>query len=74
MATGNRTIPKFKSNHQERAFWAKHGVEEFAGELGEVDVKRRPRRTEPITLRLSNDDVETLRAVANRRGVVGHFS
>ena len=64
-------IPKFKSEREERAFWATHSVEKFAGELEELDVEIRPTRTEQIALRLSKDDLEALRAVAKRRGV-GH--
>lgn len=71
MASRKSRIPTFKSDREERAFWAKHSVEEFAGELEELDVEIRPTRTEQIAVRLSKDDLEALRAVAKRRGV-GH--
>ena len=67
----NTKIPKFKSDREERAFWATHSIEKFAGELEELDVEIRPTRTEQIALRLSKEDFETLRALAKKRGV-GH--
>ena len=71
MAVKKRSLRLFRSDRQERAFWAKHSIEEFAHELEDLDVEIRPTRTEQIALRLSKDDLEALRAVAKRRGV-GH--
>ena len=72
MAVGNASkIPGFRSDREEREFWSKHSVEEFGGDLEDLDVQIRPTRTEQIALRLSKEDVTALRALAKRRGV-GH--
>ena len=72
MATPRKSkIPKFRSDHEERDFWARHSVEEFAGELQDLDTDIRPPRTEQIAVRLYKDDLQTLRSLAAERGV-GH--
>ena len=72
MATRTKgKIPKFRSDEEERRFWARHSVEEFAEELRDVDVAIRPPRTEQIAVRLYKDDLQALRALAAQRGV-GH--
>jgi predicted DNA binding CopG/RHH family protein len=64
-------IPRFRSDQEERDFWARHSVEEFAGELEDLDVTIRPSRTEQIAVRLYAEDLQTLRFLAAQRGV-GH--
>lgn len=64
-------IPTFRSDREERKFWARHSVEEFAGDLEDLDVEIRPPRTEQIALRLYRDDLKALRFLAAERGV-GH--
>ena len=64
-------IPRFHSDQEERDFWARHSVEEFAGELQDLDVAIRSPRTEQIAVRLYTDDLQTLRSLAAERGV-GH--
>lgn len=73
MGTAKRKgkIPRFHSDEEERAFWARHSVEEFAGDLEDLDVAIRPARTEQIALRLYKDDLEALQSLAAKRGV-GH--
>jgi predicted DNA binding CopG/RHH family protein len=71
MAGTKGKLPSFRSDREERDFWDRHSVEEFAEELEEVDVQIRPARTEQIALRLYKDDIETLKKLAKRRGV-GH--
>jgi hypothetical protein len=66
-----RKLPRFRSDRKERAFWAKHSVEEFAAQLQDLDVKIHPRRSEQIALRLSRGDLDTLRTLAKKKGV-GH--
>ena len=65
------SLPVFRSDREERQFWARHSVEKFAGELEELDVEIRPFRTEQIALRLRKDDLDALRRLARARGV-GH--
>lgn len=64
-------IPRFRSDQEERDFWARHSVEEVAGELEDLDVTIRPSRTEQIAVRLYAEDLQTLRSLAAQRGV-GH--
>ena len=39
MESKKPTIPLFASDQDEREFWTKHSVEEFADQLEELDVK-----------------------------------
>ena len=64
-------MPRFRSDQEERDFWARHSVEEFAEELQDLDVAIRPPRTEQIAVRLYKDDLQALRSLAAERGV-GH--
>src|SRR3989454_11125281 len=64
-------IPNFRSDDEERAFWARHSVEEFAAHLEDLDVAIRPPRTEQIAVRLYKDDLDILRSLAAKHGV-GH--
>lgn len=64
-------IPVFRNDREEREFWVKHSVEEFAEEMTELDVEIRPPRTEQIAIRMSKEHLETLKELAASRGV-GH--
>ena len=64
-------IPVFRSDREERDFWARHSIEEFAKELEDLDVEIHPPRTEQIALRLYKEDLQALRALAAERGI-GH--
>jgi hypothetical protein len=71
MTTKKRKLPAFASDKEEREFWGKHTVEEYASELDELDVRIQPARTEQIAVRLYKDDLDSLRELAKRKGV-GH--
>ena len=72
MATPRKSkMPRFHSDREERDFWARHSVEEFAEELQDLDVAIRPPRTEQIAVRLYKDDLQALRSLAAERGI-GH--
>lgn len=64
-------IPAFRSDREERDFWTRHSVEEFAKDLEDLDVEIHPPRTEQIALRLYKEDLQVLRSLAAERGV-GH--
>jgi predicted DNA binding CopG/RHH family protein len=64
-------IPRFRDDQQERDFWARHSVEEFAEHLEDLDVAIRPPRTEQIAVRLYKEDLQALRSLAAAHGV-GH--
>ena len=66
-----RKLPSFADDREEAKFLAAHSVEEFAGELQDLDVQIRPARSEQIALRLYKEDLDTLKRLAERRGV-GH--
>ena len=69
--TRKRSIPAFRSDQEERKFWAHHSVEEFARDLTDLEIEIRPPRTEQIALRLNKEDLDVLRSLAATRGV-GH--
>ena len=71
MTDKKRKLPSFKSDDAERKFWSGHSIEEFGDELEDLDLQIRPARTEQIALRLYEDDLDTLKKLAKRRGV-GH--
>ena len=64
-------LPRFRSDQEERDFWARHSVEEFAEDLQDLDVTIRPSRTEQIAVRLYREDLQALRSLAAQRGI-GH--
>jgi predicted DNA binding CopG/RHH family protein len=70
-ATKKGRIPTFHSDQEEREFWARHSVEEFARDLTDLEIEIRPPRTEQIALRLYKEDLDALRSLAAARGV-GH--
>src|SRR5438128_6846396 len=70
-AKRKRKIPRFRSDGEERRFWAHHSVEEFAADLEDLDIAIRPPRTEQIAVRLDKKDLEALRSLAAAHGV-GH--
>src|SRR6266508_4136933 len=43
-------IPPFRSDQEERDFWAHHSVEEFAEGLMDLEIEIRPPRTQQIAL------------------------
>ncbi len=71
MAHKKMKLPGFENDREEHGFWGCHSVETFAEELDELDVVIRPARTAQIALRLSKEDVETLRSMARTKGI-GH--
>ncbi len=64
-------MPAFRSDREESEFWARHSLEEFAGNLEDLDVEIRHQRTELIALRLNKEELQVLRSLAAERGV-GH--
>ena len=67
VAASKGRIPTFRSDQEERAFWARHSLEEFARDLVDLDVEIRPPRTEQIALRLQKEDLQVLRSLAATR-------
>lgn len=71
MKSKTKKVPKFKSEDQEREFWAKNDVTDF------FDVKSGKKMnfpnlkpsTQTISLRLPEDLLEELKVMANKRDV-----
>jgi predicted DNA binding CopG/RHH family protein len=71
MKSKSKKVPKFKSEDQEREFWAKNDVTDF------FDVKSGKKMnfpnlkpsTQTISLRLPEDLLEELKVMANKRDV-----
>ena len=71
VASNKGRIPAFRSDQEERAFWAHHSLEEFAKDLVDLDIEIRPPRTEQIAVRLQKEDLQVLRSLAAKRSM-GH--
>jgi predicted DNA binding CopG/RHH family protein len=71
ISKGKKTLPVFRSDDDERAYWSKHSVEELSDVLDDLDVEVQPARTEQIAVRLFKEDLDTLRRVASKKGI-GH--
>jgi hypothetical protein len=71
MTTKKTKMPNFGSDQKERVFWTQHSLEEFAGELDDLDIEIRPTRTEQIAVRLYKEDLQALQELAKQKGV-GH--
>ena len=71
MKTKPKKVPKFKSEDQEREFWAKNDVTDY------VDVKSGNKMnfpnlkpsTQTISIRLPEDLLEEIKVLANKRDV-----
>ena len=64
-------IPKFASEQEESDFWDTHDLTEFWDETTPVDIQFRdvrPRKT-LISLRLEEETIARLKAVAHGRGI-----
>ena len=64
-------IPQFATEQDEAEFWATHDATEFLDETEAVDVifvDARPPKKQ-ISLRLDSETIESLKAVATRKGV-----
>lgn len=64
-------IPEFASEQEESDFWDTHSATEFWDETTPVDIQFRdvrPRKT-LISLRLEEDTIARLKAVAHGRGI-----
>jgi hypothetical protein len=49
-------IPVFRNDREEREFWARHSVEEFADGMADLDVEIGPPRTWKIAVMTWNTD------------------
>jgi len=64
-------IPVFKSEDEERDFWATHSILDFPGRFKriEMDFSALKMSTKPITIRLPESMIYNLKMMANKRDV-----
>lgn len=67
----NQSIPQFKTEDEERAFWDTHSVLDFPDVFKPVklDLSRLKPSTQPITIRLPISLVDDLKMLANKHDV-----
>jgi len=65
------SLPKFKSEDEERDFWATHSILDFPGRFKriEMDFSTLKMSTKPITIRLPESMIYNLKMMANKRDV-----
>ena len=69
--SGRKTLPRFRSEEEERAFWATHDSTDYFDYSGAREIifpKLRP-STATISLRLPQALLDDLRVLANQRDV-----
>lgn len=66
-----KPIPKFKNEEQERNFWSKHETVDFfdISRPVHLDFSDLKRSTKPITIRLPQSLVNSLKLLANKKDV-----
>jgi predicted DNA binding CopG/RHH family protein len=66
-----KKVPKFKSEDQEREFWAKNDVTDFfeVKSAKKINFPNLKPSTQTISLRLPEDLLEELKVMANKRDV-----
>lgn len=66
-----RPIPRFKNEDEEREFWATHDVTDYFDTSDEIelDLSQLKPSTRPITIRLPESLLDTLKRLANKRDV-----
>ena len=66
-STSIKSIPKFKSEHEEAKFWKNHSITEFEDELTEVTNVRFPKpRKRLISLRMDDTTIAALKKSAHK--------
>lgn len=64
-------LPKFKTEDEERDFWATHSFTDYAHQFKrvEMDFSELKMTTKPITIRLPESMIYNLKIMANKRDV-----
>ena len=64
-------IPKFKNEDEEREFWATHDLTDYLHQLKPVklDLSALKPSTKPITIRLPESLLDSLKTLANKKDV-----
>ncbi len=71
MKSKTKKIPKFKTEEQERDFWAKNDATEFFDVKGgkKMNFPNLKPSTQTISIRLPEDLLEEIKVLANKRDV-----
>lgn len=66
-----KTVPKFKNEDEERKFWAKHDLTDYLNQFKpvELDLSALKHSTRPITIRLPESLLASLKKLANKKDV-----
>lgn len=66
-----KPIPKFKNENEEREFWATHDFTDYLDHFKpvELDLSELKPSTRPITIRLPESLLASLKTLANKRDV-----
>ncbi len=66
-----KTIPRFKNEDEERKFWATHEATDYLDQFEPVklDLSELKPSTKPITIRLPESLLASLKTLANKRDV-----
>ena len=66
-----KPIPKFKNEDEEREFWATHDATDYFDTFKPVklDLTKLKPSTKPITIRLPESLIDSLKKLANKRDV-----
>jgi len=64
-------IPKFKNENEERKFWATHDLTDYLHQFKpiELDLSNLIPSTKPITIRLPESLLDSLKTLANKKDV-----
>ncbi|MFH0942954.1 MAG: BrnA antitoxin family protein [Candidatus Beckwithbacteria bacterium] len=66
-----KKLPRFKNEDQEREFWAKHDFTDYIDQFKpvELDLSELRPSTKPITVRLSESLIASLKQLAHKKDV-----
>lgn len=66
-----KTIPKFRDENEEREFWATHDSTEYVdwSKAVKIDFSALKPSTKPITIRLPESLIGSLKTIANKKDV-----
>ena len=66
-----KTIPRFKTEDEEREFWSKHDMTDYIDYFKpvEFDLSKLKPSTNPVTIRLPESLIASLKTLANKKDV-----
>lgn len=66
-----KPLPKFKNENEEREFWVSHDFTDYLGQFEPVklDLSALKPSTKPVTIRLPESLIRSLKIIANKKDV-----